>query len=117
MKDLKWKKDDGEPREIKHKLPPFQRHSETSREAAVSYHGSAKALRWRVWQAIKGAAFLGHTDFELFDCFPRYSENAIRPRRVELTQMVPPLVVDSGLTRKTSSGRRATVWVTPEHKR
>jgi hypothetical protein len=49
----------------------------------------------------------GGTDEELQDALGM-NPNTQRPRRIELVER--GLVRDSGRTRKTKSGRRATVW-------
>jgi len=86
---------------------PFQYHSETSREAAISIKPKSSTARARVLAAIKGTAF-GLTDQEIQRTLIM-DQNTERPRRREL--QVAGLIKDSGQTRRTSSGRRAVVWV------
>jgi hypothetical protein len=91
-------------------LPPFQRHSVTSREAALAFHHQAPTLRARVWRALEAASRderAGLTDREAAELLDEQADS-VRPRRVELMRF--GLVVDGGRTRRTPSGRRATVW-------
>lgn len=88
--------------------PPAQRHSATSREAAARIVTGAKSLRGRVLMALLAAGPRGMTDEELQDGL-LINPSTQRPRRVELVRM--GLVLDSGTTRATRAGRRATVWV------
>ena len=69
----------------------------------------ATTLRARVYRFIRAIGEQGVTDEELIRA-SKMAANTIRPRRIELTQFMPPLVVDSGKTRPTRSGRQATVW-------
>ena len=96
-------------------LPPYQRHSETSRAAAIAYYDTAQSLQTRVLSLFIRRGAEGMTDHELAASFPEHGESAIRPRRVKLAQLDPPCVVDSGKQRPTPSGRKATVWVFWEH--
>lgn len=85
---------------------PFQVKSETSREAAEEMRGSAKTDRERVLVVIQGASH-GRTDEEIQRML-RMNPSTQRPRRIELVKAGQ--VRDSGRTRKTKSGRKATVW-------
>ena len=86
---------------------PFVRHSATSREAAEFIAEDAPTLRKRVFECIKTSGAQGMTDEEL-QYFCNMDGSTERPRRRELE--IAGLVIDSGLTRKTRSGRAATVW-------
>lgn len=89
---------------------PAQRHSETSVAAAESIRPTAAKLRERVYDAIKSSED-GMTDEEGIAATGIVA-STYRPRRVELVQA--GRVIDSGKTRKTrktASGRSATVWV------
>lgn len=88
--------------------PPFARSSDTSREAADSLTNTEK-MRNTVLLAIQLRNGLGVTDQELQDVL-KLPPNVETPRRWELVNM--GLVKDSGMRRKTRSGRNATVWVT-----
>lgn len=90
------------------RLPPFQRHSDTSREAAVSVIGNAATLRRKVYEAIFSAGSHGMTDEELQTSLAM-NPSTQRPRRVELVDA--KAVVDSQRRRHTSSGRLAVVWI------
>jgi hypothetical protein len=86
---------------------PYQKHSETSKEAAFSVTGRASSLRELVHAFIAWAN--GATDEEIQRAL-NMSGSTERPRRREL--QVAGRVIDSGLVRTTASGRRAVVWVT-----
>lgn len=68
----------------------------------------AATLRRLVLEAIRGAGVNGMTDEEGI-AVTQLSPSTYRPRRIESVQA--GLVVDSGRTRKTASGRSAVVWV------
>lgn len=91
---------------------PYARGSETSRAAAESIAPAMPELRHRVWLALELAGQNGLTDEEIGER-TGLGGNTVRPRRGELERT--GLVVDSGRTRPTKSGRRATVWVTREN--
>lgn len=88
-------------------LPLFQRHSATSRAAAEFIAEDAPTLRKRVLQCIAFAGHFGRTDEEIQEHL-LMDGSTERPRRREL--QIAGLVIDSGETRKTRSGRLATVW-------
>lgn len=69
-------------------------------------------LRLLVWVTIECAGEAGLTDEEIGER-TGLAGNTVRPRRLELEE--GGLVCDSGRTRPTQSGRRATVWVTREN--
>ncbi len=80
-------------------------NDETSLEAAVVLaKTSARALERRVFDALEADP---HTDQELEELL-ELPGNTVRPRRRSLVQR--GLVHDTGLRRKTHSGRRAIVW-------
>ena len=89
--------------------PPYQRESDTSRQAAEGVAGKAPTLReqalalFGLWG--KGA---GLTDHQLANLLHVPLQTAV-PRRREL--VLRGLVCDSGRRRRTPSGRTATVWV------
>ena len=88
-------------------VPPYQAHSETSLDAAISMSGKTKNLRELVFNAIKAMPM---TDEELSNLL-NLAPNTCRPRRVELVRA--GRIVEIG-KRPTASGRSATVWaVTP----
>jgi hypothetical protein len=84
---------------------PYQRHSDTSREAAAEVTPSLSARQASVL-ACYGP--LGLTDEELVT-YMNGDPSSLRPRRIEL--VAKGMLQDSGTTRKTRSGRRAVVWV------
>lgn len=88
-------------------LPHFVSTSATSREAAISMHRPAAQLRERVRAFIAGRGDSGATDEEIAASL-QLNPSTARPRRCELVEA--GLVVDSGITRATHSGRQATVW-------
>ena len=88
-------------------MPPYQRHSVTSKEAALEMLPTAGTLRRQVYDYLRSRPG-GLTDEEIQDQMdmPPSTE---RPRRVEL--VAAGLVKDSGRVRKTRSGRKAVVWI------
>ena len=85
---------------------PFQRHSRTSRLAAQAIRPKALNLRDQVLAFIRSRPG-GATDAEVAAAFPNRSENALRPRRVDLSKR-GDIYADG--TRLTPAGREATVW-------
>lgn len=83
---------------------PYVRTSETSRAAAESISDCEFARKEIVRYCRLN---YGCTDQELQAAFG-WSGDFERPRRVSLVK--DGLLVDSGRTRKTTSGRNATVW-------
>lgn len=86
--------------------PPFQRHSDTSREAAAAAEPSAGTERARCLEHFRSCEN-GATDEEqqiALDINP----STQRPRRIELC--AAGLVRDSTDRRRTRAGRRAVVW-------
>lgn len=87
-------------------MPPHTRHSRTSRLAAIQIAKPSKTLRDKVHAYLK-ARPEGATDEEISIDLELQSDTA-RPRRREL--QISGVVIDSGLTRKTTSNREAVVW-------
>lgn len=85
---------------------PFVRGSDTSKAAADSMAERVTRLEAMVLDVLDCLED-GATDEEIDRCC-RLSRT-LRPRRVALVRR--GLVRDSGRTRVTTSGRRATVWV------
>ncbi len=85
---------------------PFQKHSDTSREAARLATPNAGTYRRMVLEALRDATE-GLTDLELQER-TGLEGSTERPRRIEL--VTAGVVRDSGTKRKTPSGRAATVW-------
>ena len=84
----------------------YVKHSSTSLQAAEEMSPSrAKTDRDRVLKAIRDDYGLTDRECQIALCM---SGDTQRPRRVELVRM--GLVRDSGRTRKTGTGREATVW-------
>lgn len=90
---------------VRERLPPHQRHSTTSRQAAAKIAPSCNELQARVLAFIR--AHGGATDNEIQDGL-EMNPSTQRPRRVEL--VAKGLVRDSGRKRATGSGRPAVVW-------
>jgi hypothetical protein len=86
--------------------PPSQ-PCPTSRAAAKAIQPCAQTLRWAVLAFLRRQGELGATDAEIQSSLALNPSTA-RPRRIELVSA--GLVVDSGLTRPTASGRQAIVW-------
>lgn len=92
---------------------PYQRHSATSKAAAAFASAHAETWLRRVYDAIDAAGPRGLTDEEAQDLL-RLNASTQRPRRVTLVDA--GRVYDSGLTRLTRSGRKATVWIATRHR-
>ena len=90
---------------------PYQRHSPTSRAAAVAIEPVAGTRRAQVLAFIRERGAVGATDEEMQLRIPM-SPNTQRPRRVELVQ--GQHIVNSGRTRQTLAGDEAVVWVASE---
>lgn len=80
----------------------------TSREAARLIGSKAATDRRRVLDYLKARGREGATDREIGEALS-LGGDTVRPRRWELVHA--GLVVDSDETRRTPSGRNATVWV------
>jgi len=90
---------------------PFQTHSMTSFDAAKAIEPKAGTLRAMVLDYIRRTGQSGATDISMQAWIPM-DPSTQRPRRIELLKA--GLIKDSGRTRKTASGRQATVWVAVE---
>lgn len=86
---------------------PYQRHSATSKAAAIGIEPKAGTKRAQVLDFLRDHPE-GATDEEMQQRLPM-SPNTQRPRRVEL--LAAKLIKDSGRTRKTVGGDDAVVWV------
>ncbi len=86
---------------------PYQQHSATSREAARSMEHDARTLRQQVLDYIRDQGIYGATDEEVQDALGM-NPSTQRPMRVELMKM--GRIAING-TRKTKSGRLASVWI------
>ena len=86
--------------------PPAQ-NTDTSRAAAKAIQPCAQTLRWSILACLRRHGEQGRTDLELEQELNMIG-STVRPRRGEL--VAAGLVVDSGLTRPTASGRQAIVW-------
>jgi hypothetical protein len=87
---------------------PYQRHSDTSMQAAVEIEPNTGTLLAAVLEVIRNNGALGATDQEIQSILDM-DPSTERPRRVDLVNR--KLVRDAGRTRLTRSGRKATVWV------
>ena len=87
---------------------PYQRHSRTSRAAAVGIEPKAGTKRALVLAFLRGCGPAGATDEQMQRDIPM-SPNTQRPRRVEL--VAARLIRDSGRVRDTAGGDAAVVWV------
>lgn len=88
-----------------------QAHSATSKAAAQAAESVSPTQRQLVHSLIALAGERGLTDEEI-QTASDLNPSTERPRRVELVDA--GFVMDSGRTRKTSSGRNAVVWVAVE---
>jgi len=86
---------------------PHQTHSATSAEAAERAEPRAGTDQALILAALRFAGDYGGTDEEMQNALGM-NPSTQRPRRIELVSV--GLVVDSGETRPTRSGRRAVVW-------
>ena len=83
---------------------PYQRHSATSKAAARQLRPNTD--RVAVFTLLK-ANPAGLTDEQIIDG-TGLSPSTARPRRIDLVNS--GVVIDSGMTRPTRSGRAAVVW-------
>lgn len=90
--------------------PPFQKHSDTSREAAQAIKPDTSELRTKVFECIRAAGPAGRTDDEI-QALLGMDGSTERPRRREL--QLNGRVRETAEKRKTSTGRFATVWIAP----
>lgn len=88
--------------------PPHQRHSATSKAAALSLAQSRRNTLRMIVLRFVSTAVAGATDDEM-QLALQMNGNTQRPRRCELVEA--GLIQDSGTRRKTRNGRFATVWV------
>lgn len=89
-------------------LPPFQKHSQTSREAAIAAINQAPTQKSKVFLAIKHSGLTGMTDEEQ-QIMLKMNPSTQRPRRIDLVS--EGKVKDSGRVRHTKAKRKAVVWV------
>lgn len=80
----------------------------TSDAAAESMRGQTALIRERIRQFIVSRHVVGATADEIEQML-EIAGNTVRPRLVELRHL--GLIKDSFQTRKTRSGRQATIWV------
>lgn len=86
------------------RLPPFQAHSRTSREAALSMYSSLIGRRAEVYAYI--AEHGPVTDLDIAAGLGR-DGSSVRPRRIELFEL--GLITQAGEA-TTRSGRKAVTW-------
>jgi hypothetical protein len=91
---------------------PFQPHSPTSKQAAREIAPKASTLREDVLRFVQAQGARGATDEEVQAALGMAGSTE-RPRRVELLEAGQ--VKASGV-RRTSSGRRAVVWIATKEK-
>lgn len=89
-------------------VPPHQKHSDTSRAAAASMIPKFKGLMLSLMKFFKARGDIGMTDEE-GQYMSQVNGNSYRPARVKLQEY--GLVKDSGMRRRTRSGKDAVVWV------
>lgn len=89
-------------------IPPYQKHSKTSKAASLSSIPSVGTKRARVLELICQARQNGQTDDELMS-LTGWGGNTVRPRRREL--VLGNFVRNSGRTRPTRMGQQASVWI------
>jgi hypothetical protein len=93
-------------------VPPHQRHSDTSRAAALNMMPKFKGLMLNLMRFFKARHELGMTDEE-GQYMSGVNGNSYRPCRVKLAEL--GVIRDSGARRRTKSGNQAVVWVVTEH--
>lgn len=87
---------------------PFVKGSSTSKAAADSIDGATKTIQRQVERYIREQGVNGATDDEIESRLNlRHQTASARRRELVLLEVI----VDSERTRKTRSGRKATVWV------
>ena len=86
---------------------PAQDHSVTSIRAADSMEAHAPTLRDQVYNFMRNQRSFGATDEEIQLALVM-NPSTQRPRRIELLN--DGLIEKTALTRKTRSGRSASVW-------
>jgi hypothetical protein len=84
-------------------VPPYQSHSETSMDAALSVVGKTKTLRETVYEALAQTPMTDEQIAVRLNLAP----NTARPRRVELSKA--GRIVEVGKA-PTASGRSAVLW-------
>ena len=93
-------------------IPPYVRHSDTSRQAALSILPNAGSLQREVYECLLDAGTYGLTDAEIQSQLNMRGDTQ-RPRRVELCRK--GLVFNSGRERKLDGTvRAARVWLARE---
>ena len=90
-----------------------RRTTRTSRAALASMGSEADTLRAMSYRLFHEAGRYGMTALEVVEASGR-DRWGIQPRISELVSA--KRVIDSGRTRTNPSGRRAIVWVLPEHR-
>lgn len=90
---------------------PYVKGSLTSQAAAMSQSRAHGMDEMRVLQHIGKIGAFGATDDEVEFALDMLHQTASARRR---TLVMREQLVDSGITRKTRSGRPATVWVIPQ---
>lgn len=89
-------------------LPPHQRHSDTSRAAAVAIQPHLPPLEQKVYDFLKDRGCVGSSDED--GCIALgMNGSTYRPRRISLVEK--GLVRDSGERTAGLSGRMAALWV------
>ena len=84
---------------------PYQRHSQTSKQAAKEINPHLNGLQTKVLDLLAGQP-AGLTD-EQMQIVLGMNPSTQRPRRIELMKL--GLITEAG-TRKTRSGRNAVIW-------
>lgn len=87
-------------------VPPYQRHSQTSRNAAIAIRPKVGSMKAQVLDYLETQED-GATDEEGINAL-RMNPSTYRPRRIDLVN--EGLVVDSGQRRRVQSGEQAVVW-------
>lgn len=89
-------------------VPPYVRRSKTSRDAAISVIPVVRGIQAQLLDCIRKQGAHGITDDEMEQLLGLKHQTVSAQRRQLVKQ---GYIHDSGKTRPTRSGRRATVWV------
>ena len=94
---------------------PYVPGSATSKAAADSLMSSAASMRMKVYRYIESQGEGGATDNEIENALDMRHQTASARRR---DLVLAGSIKDSGMTRRTDSNRKASVWViVPEEER
>lgn len=88
-------------------LPPHQKHSATSRAAAIAILETAETRRATVYRFLRDRGESGATDEQIQQALGLPGNPCPRRRELEIAG----LVEDSGRRAPTSAGKMAVIWI------